>query len=364
MQLDPNNLFHYIIKAAVDWRFRVKTVPVILIKSGLALIILSVGGWISFGVETSFLTFNFSDAATPAIMLWAVFLLGALSFVIGAILGTKNYLNETNRKKTVVIEQRGLKFAPDTPLKEATAKRRIGKIEEITCDIRQRMDNGIITAPEDALRRIINLPVELESKYNNVDSHDLRIIYGGLMAVPFTFLTGMLIDDESNLVEVFDWDRNAKKWRELDGVDDQERFNISGLNNLQNTEDVILAISTSYTVDFESVKTTLGDLPIVHLELSSGGTDIHWSRIKQTELCREFSDALFKLKSLGIKQLHIFVAAPNSLCFNLGRQYDARNFPDARIYQYEQSSTPPFPWSVELPTHGKTAQIIFSNKQP
>lgn len=356
MQYNSKNLIHYSIKTAVDWIFRVKTFPSILIKSGLLLITLSVGGWIKFRIETSFLTFNFSDADTPEIILW----LGLLSLVIGLALGMKNYLYEINHKKTIVIEQRGLKFAPDTRLKEATCKKQMGKIEDIDCDIRQRMDNGIIQDPEAALQYINNIPIDLLTKSNNTNSENLKIIYGGLMAVPFTFLTGMLLDDESDKIEVMDWDRHAKIWRELDANDDQERFTITGLDNLQNSKEAILAVSASYTVDFNSVKATLGSLPIVHLELPTGGSECHWSKQKQVQLCKAFSDTLMKLKSSGLTQLHLFIAAPNSLCFNLGRHYDTRIFPDAKIYQYEQSLAPPFPWSIELPTHGKSPKIIDS----
>ncbi|MCY3673715.1 MAG: SAVED domain-containing protein [Paracoccaceae bacterium] len=364
MHYNPDNLFHYIIKTGADWLFRVKTVPSVLIKSGLLLIVVSFGGWKFIGIETAFLKINFSDAATPETILWAVFLLGGISFIAGVLLSIMSYVSENTRKKTIVIEKRGLKFSPDTRLKDSAGKIRSGKLEVIDCDIRQRMNNGVIDQPEEALSRITNLQTELEAKCNNVNSDDLKIIYGGLMAVPFTFLTGILIDDENDLIQVFDWDRHAKKWRELNGSDDQERFDITGLEDVSGKEEAILVVSASYKVDFETVKATLGTLPVVHMELPNGGTNCHWSKNKQTELCRSFTDTLVKLKSLGLKNLHLFVAAPNSLCFNLGRHYDNRNFPHAKIYQYEQSINPPYPCSLVLPTHGKKVEIIRSTKLP
>ena len=93
------------------------------------------------------------------------------------------------------------------------------------------------------------------------------------------------------------------------------------------------------------------------MELPNGNPSCHWSLVKQQELGREFFELLVKLKGLGISRVHLIVAAPNSVVFNLGRHYDPRNLPSARIYQYEQSHEVPYPWSVELPTHGKQASI-------
>ncbi|HRK98693.1 MAG TPA: SAVED domain-containing protein, partial [Alphaproteobacteria bacterium] len=347
-----------IIMKFADWFTRYKSPPHIILKTGVNIMLATLTGW-AFVVKIC--GFELSTSDTPSFILYTAFLLGFLFTLFGGAWYALEHYKSQNLKKTVIIEQRGLKFAPDTRLKDAI-KNKGGRIEEIDCDIRQRMDNGIINQPEAALQRIISVPVEIETKCNNVRSSDLKIIYGGLMAVPFTFLTGMLLDDENDLLEVFDWDRHAKKWREINGADDNERFNIHGLDDLSGAEESILAVSASYKVDLKSVSSTLGALPIVHMELPNGGADCHWSKQKQDELCRSFSDTIMKLKGVGLRKLHLFIAAPNSLCFNLGRNYDVRNFPDAQIYQYEQSMTPPFLWSVQLPTHGKTAQIIHSTK--
>ncbi|WP_448549844.1 SAVED domain-containing protein, partial [Xanthomonas translucens] len=71
---------------------------------------------------------------------------------------------------------------------------------------------------------------------------DLTTVYGGLTAVPLTFLTGLLLDDEGDIV-VMDWDRVASRWRLLDGQDDASRFEITGMEQAGAQREVVLAIS-------------------------------------------------------------------------------------------------------------------------
>ena len=63
-------------------------------------------------------------------------------------------------------------------------------------DLRQRVKDGEIVAPEAALEDLVSLPADLKRRENGYDRRDLTLVYGGLTPVPFTFLTGVLIDDE------------------------------------------------------------------------------------------------------------------------------------------------------------------------
>ncbi len=93
-------------------------------------------------------------------------------------------------------------------------------------------------------------------------------------------------------------------------------------------------------------------IPVVELRLPQGGTNCHWSGAKQDALAAQFLDTAVSLSNRGVARLHLFIAAPNSMVFRLGRAYDHRNLPSALIYQYERSDDPRHPWAVLLPTHG------------
>ncbi len=356
MQHDPNNNFHHAFRSGIDFLFRIKTVPVILMKSGIGLIIVTIGGWLGLGIETDFFKFKLSESDTPEVLLYLCFFTGLVSFAVGSFFAVRGYLDDKNRKKTIVIEQRGLRFTPNSPLSDAISKGKVGKYETIMNDIRDRMKDGIIAEPEESLKRIVSLKIDLEQKTNGLNHSDVSVTYGGLMAVPFTFLTGMLLDDESS-IDVYDWDRDKEGWRSIQGADDDQRFEITGLENKQ---EAVLAVSVSYKVDLDAVKNMLGDMPIVHMDIQGGNHACHWSGVKQQEWAKSFFETVVKLNNQGVKKIHLFIAAQNSVVFNLGRKYDVRNLPEAQIYQYERSASPAYPWAVSLPTHGKQASIIHT----
>jgi hypothetical protein len=228
----------------------------------------------------------------------------------------------------------------------------------MTIDHRQSTASSQILSPEDALKPLGTICHYLRQKRDSAGPGNLSIIYGGMAPVPLTFLAGMLIDNESDLI-LMDWDRFQGKWRELDGPDDGDRFVIQGIHELpEDATEVALAIAISYPSDEESIRRTISDIPLVRAGLSNLSTSAHWSMDKQARLAQQFSDMLGALIKKGIRRIHLFIAAPNSVVFNLGRQYDERLHPSAAVYQYERSEVPPFPWAVDLPTHGREAGIF------
>lgn len=82
-------------------------------------------------------------------------------------------------------------------------------------------------------------------------------------------------------------------------------------------------------------------------------------------MAKDFTDLLGDLMAKGVKRIHLFIAAPNSVVFTLGRHLDDRLHPEVLVYQYERSASPPFPWAVKMPTHGQSvAQIVRSGAIP
>ena len=163
-----------------------------------------------------------------------------------------------------------------------------------------------------------------------------------------------------------DWDRFAERWREPDGVDDGDRFTVAGLEELQDKiPEVALAVAVSFPSDEDGIRATLGDMPLIRLALPGLSTTAHWSADKQSAMSIDFTDLLGNLMVKGVKRIHLFIAAPNSVVFSLGRHLDDRLHPEVLVYQYERSASPPFPWAVKMPTHGQSgAQIVRSGAIP
>lgn len=335
-----------------------------MFKAGLLLILAALaGGWL-FKINISGLVqleFDTSQGGYGFLII-AGFLLGSILILIGSIGMIWQQFNDhqsLSRKKVIVLEQRGLRDTSGTPLDQAIPNTIRGRRELILNDIRQRIRDGIVTDPQAALERINPLALEIENKRNGLDRKDITIAYGGLMPVPFSFLTGMLLDDEDSIL-MMDWDRDQGRWRSLDGDDDGDRFEVSGLDQLpQNASEIVLAVSVSYRANVQAIEQTLPGFPLVQLILPNGNPACHWSEEKQRELAKKFRDTVIALNNVGMRRIHLFIAAQNSFVCRLGRTYDKRNMPSVVVYQYEQSSTPPYPWGVLMPTHGIVSASVL-----
>lgn len=264
----------------------------------------------------------------------------------------------------VVLEHRGLHQGVDTPLTSFVPKRLKGRIDAVPIDHRQSTSTSRITSPEEALSQISGLRQQLRQKRDAAGPGNVKLLYGGMAPVPLTFLTGMMIGNEAELT-VMDWDRFAEKWRELDGTDDGDPFTVSGLDGLQgDTSEVALAVAVSYPSDADGIRVTIGDIPLIRLALRNLSTTAHWSAEKQSAIAQVFTDLLGDLMGKGVVRVHLFIAAPNSVVFNLGRHLDDRLHPDVLVYQYERSAVPPFPWAIQMPTHGRAAPQIVKSGAP
>ena len=250
------------------------------------------------------------------------------------------------------MEARGLRDTSGTPLVESIPSSWKGHRDQILIDIRQRIKDGEIVAPEAALADIISLTSDLRRREGGLDRNDFMLVYGGLTPVPFTFLTGVLIDDE-NSVRIFDWDRHAGAWRQLDGTDDGKRFKSAELSQVPDgIQEVALVVSVSYGVNANDVRAKVGKVPIVTLDLEDGSPNCHWSEEKQIALGKQFLNTVIGLGNRGVQRIHLFLAAQNSVVFRFGRLYDKRNLPEVVVYQFQRDETPPYPWGILMPVSG------------
>lgn len=323
-------------------------------------------GWV-FSVSVPFEDGQLSFAAdsaggTPAIFTYVSFVIGIILILIGVTLEISRHVSERKegaRRKVIAIEIRGLRDQPGKPLVNNLPKGMVGKRVSVTVDLRQRVQDGVVVDPDAAVAKLQSLPVQIENQTNGLDRNDLTYVLGGLAPVPFSFLAGTLIDDEGPL-EILDWDRHNRCWRSLDGTDDGGRFLIEGIERIApNTEEVVLVVSVSYRVDDAAALGKTGLSAIVRMTLEDGNPDSHWSIEKQKELGKQFLNTVIEIGNLGVKRIHLFLAAQSSVVFRFGTLYDKRNLPVVQLYQYEKDQEPEYPWSVQMPVAGnEEAKIV------
>lgn len=93
-------------------------------------------------------------------------------------------------------------------------------------------------------------------------------------------------------------------------------------------------------------------LGIEHLTLETIAFDNHWSLVKQRRLSIQFAEKIKSLSDMGIRTIHLILAAQSSVVLNLGRRYDSRNMSELIVYQYEQTNKNPYPWGIYALSHG------------
>ncbi|WPU60321.1 MULTISPECIES: SAVED domain-containing protein [Pseudomonas] len=347
----------------VDWFVRPKNLGVTLIRSGALVIGLSLAGGIVgqivYKSDSTQLQASVDTSGGPATWIsLTAFGVGVLMIVLGVCINLHDR-QQLARQRVLILEQKGL-FKIDSPL-DTTVKNTIGgNVDTILVDIREGITEGRITSPEAALKKVVDGRGDLVRRLDGQNKDDIEIVYGGLMAVPFTFLTGCLIDDAGGKIKVFDWDRlGAGQWRLIQsGVDDNQRLQAAS-SIAGEVEEVVLALSISYPVDEAGIATTFPELPVLHMKMDDLSSNAHWSLEKQSALAEQFLQVVKGLLAKGAKTIHLIIAAPNSVVFNLGRIYDRRLLPSAIVYQYERSSSPAFPWGVALPSHAQDEPSIF-----
>lgn len=361
----------YFFTKLIDWLFRPKSPEVMAMRiSGGLLTALLVGEKISGMIVSA--TSDKADVSVTLsqggqlyahifnitiIILLVVFF---LAFIAIAIKAFREH-STSSKKSVVVIEGRGLRDDDGNPLINALGAEFPKNRISILLDLRQNLD-GKIVSPETLLPKVGTTKELLNQVNRGKGRENVSVVYGGLTAVPFTFLTGVELDDESE-ISIFDWDRTAESWRQLDADDDGKRLSAPDLQTLGETENVVLAISVSYPISDDDIATSF-DYPIVRAELDGASSNSHWSTSKQSALADQFFEISKELSAKGIKNIHLILAAPNSVTFQFGRRYDKRNLPNLVVYQYERSHELKYPWGIQMPIGGSSTRIIQVPPRP
>ncbi|MGI2180504.1 SAVED domain-containing protein [Shewanella frigidimarina] len=355
----------YFIEKATDWLFRKRSPALIVFRTGASILLTTlVGSWaLTFVYKDAehSLELGYQSSSTAQWFLTIGFIAGLATTLWGAVWEYQRYREENKRntkKKTIVIEQRGLVDTSDTPLSEYVKSNCSWQVDTIINDIRERIIDNVITRPDLALTKIKNVKMSLAEKTSQSASSDISIVYGGVFPVPFTFYTGYLLDDESKIT-VYDWDRDRTDWRGLDEGDDGERFIIE--QSLITGKSAVLAVSVSYPVDRLAISSVFANIPIHYLSLPSLDRNNHWSKEKHNRLSGEFLEYCKRLLGQGVEHIHLILASQNSVAFRFGQAYDKRNLPNIFVYQYEHHQPVRYPWCLKLPHEaGEEAVIVHT----
>lgn len=303
-----------------------------------------------------------SISDTPVDFLtWTRYGIAFALITVGGLWAYRNQKQDEARiakTKTIVVESRGLRDEEGRSLSSAVSEEMGCRVEDALVDLRRFNRDGRVVDPKGAAEEVMQVIGDLRRRRTGKDRDDVALAYGGLTPVPFSFLLGVLLDDEGP-IDLWDWDRTQERWRKAGEEDDGTRFRVDWHPPATPFAEAVIAVSASYPILGQNLERAFPGVPIMRLDLDGHGQDNHWSQTKQSALATQFLEQAKKLEGAGVKTVHLVIAAPNSLVFHLGKRYDRRNVPQAIVYQYERNSDPAHPWGVLLPKPGeKSVRIV------
>ena len=148
---------------------------------------------------------------------------------------------------------------------------------------------------------------------------------------PLLVLLGSLLSDIP-AVEVYQLRREpTPDWRWAD--DEYKRFVIARPSRPASPK-VALVLSLSARIDDDRISAVLGpDVATYHVSVPSPHNDVLRSRAQLEAFRQLMRPLLDELKPPGGDPVHVFLAAPVSICVELGRVHQPRAHPPLRVYE-------------------------------
>jgi hypothetical protein len=346
----------------VGWFVRPRNLGISLLSRSSAVLIVLAGGITikAQGIAGFVEAFEIAPAeGLSGILLNILAYLACLTWVIGLVMVTGTQIREwreADTRRILVVEMRGLVDTSDKPLLTAIPRSRVGRRVDCLVDVRNYLASPTPNVKE-ALKEIEHIQRDVRRARGDTARADVQIVAGGMMQVPLLFYAGTLLDDEGNVL-LMDWERAKGDWKLLNDPADGERFDVTGLESLDNSREVVLAVSASYLAAFDDIATTFPRLPVVHMARPNPQPNSLWSEETQAVLTQQFLQMLGSLANQGVEMVHLVLVAPASLAIRFGKAYDHRNMPKLRCYQREQGHTPPYPWSIQMPAATQPAVSV------
>lgn len=362
--MEPNLLDrllgHPLLKRVVDAVLRPRNVGLKLFAGGVTILVATVAG--GFALDLLYvdperglrLSVKTSEGAAELVV-WIVLAVGVLLIFIGAAVAICDHMTTRRRearKKNVIVELRGLYSGPSSPPNPAAIGLPQVAVQNVTIDFRPQAE-GQLVDPEVALQKLDALKPTIAAAVAGRDEADVTVAIGGLAATPVLFLAGMLMEDEAPVV-LYDWDREQRAWRGLDGMDDGQRVLPVDYSALPpGARQAVLTLSLSYAVDEDALHRRFGaGVAVIHMRVEEPMVNKFWSMTKQDAVAKSFIETVQHLLHRGVQRVDLVIAAPASLSIRLGMAYDRRLMPDVSVHQYEKSTAAGYPWALKMPTHG------------
>ena len=194
----------------------------------------------------------------------------------------------------------------------------------------------------------------LKMRFVLSDMDTSRISYLGADFIPYIVQFGALVGQGIKNVSLYHGFRNQKgeMVRKLHRLFCFEkcRIKLTSKPITKKTDEVILAIESSYKMDFMQLPNHLKTLDMVTYSTSKIGTSAISNMREMQSVTNVVIDEIEELSKLYTK-IHLFLSCSSDFCFNLGRNLSVKNLVPILVYDYNpKMKDNSRPWFVELET--------------
>ncbi len=186
-----------------------------------------------------------------------------------------------------------------------------------------------------------------------------QVTYYGIAHTPLVFRMGLKIGDQDNvklLHKKRSDDANFEEWG-------SERTSIRVIpeeaNNSKKSDELIVAIGTSFEIQKEQLKTLRPESKhILYLRTSALGFDNILSYEDARELRINILGYIREIvKKYSIKKIHMVISSSVAFTFFLAQGYSEQHDPQIIVYHYDKGR---YTWGIDMNKSGKEAYIIIS----
>jgi hypothetical protein len=219
--------------------------------------------------------------------------------------------------------------------------------------------NGAL-AIEAAVTAQMDLPTQVAAMAKAMP--DATFAYFGKAHIPLAVMAGHSLSTGTKVI-FFELGRGSMaRWLPLaETVGPNLGIQVTSGEQPQGASDAIVRISVSYPVSLGDIAGSApGDAKEWHLTIDQPKLDSVTSAAQVAAIAMRFRAILDEVKANhpSVRRIHVFCAAPMSVCFAMGQQITKSIHAAVLVYNFVGGFTPKYPWALAINAHGSGAELI------
>lgn len=285
--------------------------------------------------------FSYTNEIGLSVSLFAL----AIGFILQSL-----QIYKDSQKRAFIFQHFGISDGKTFNIARARPIRdKLNVPETYIIDTHQYYVNGSIINPQKALEKTFTIESIIQAK-SRVEDENSKYYYGGMAQVPLTFVAGTLFEN-TRKIEVYDWNRDQEKTYFIDNGGEPLKFAVEEPDSISGDK-IAIEVALSYPIDHNNTVDAIGDLPTIRIQADNLERDNTSTKEAQESVYKKFHQLLDEYSSKSINEIHVFVAAQNSMVFQLGRQLSKRIHKTVVIWQFESQNRHPNPWGISISNDG------------